>query len=101
MVCGFEPLFHRLVYIRHLSLVRPAVSEPINPMHCLLSFYYTDFAGRVVFSTDKKPSYNPTLNGKITYFLLTDFILGTSSCDRVDHTLWATSADSTGVSCID
>ena len=70
MVSGFEPLFENLVYIRHLSLVRPAVPVATEPIHCWSSFYFTiDQNNDVVYSTDIKPAYTPKLTGEISFHL--------------------------------
>ena len=100
MNTGFEPLFDRLIYIRHLCLgmfhfrwlkslniccfglflhfppsklkrftVRPAIPVAEDPMKCWVSFYFTlDQRGEIVYSTDQKPSYQPTVSGKIESF---------------------------------
>ena len=66
MVCGFEPLFDRLVYIRHMEFVRPAVPVPTEPRKCWVAFYFTlDKDRTIVYSTDQKPDYRPKLTGKI------------------------------------
>lgn len=66
MVTGFEPLFDRLVYIRHLSLVRPAIPVAVDPIKCWVAFYFTlDKEKTIVYSTDQKPDYRPKLTGNI------------------------------------
>ena len=65
--CGFEPLFDRLIYIRQLAFVRPAIPEYVDPLLCLYSFYYTlDRNGQVVYATDQKPDYRPKVIGKFS-----------------------------------
>ena len=64
LVTGFEPLFDRLVYIRHLAMVRPAVPVPIDPMHCWVAFYFTlNDKHEVVYATDIKPNHRTTVSG--------------------------------------
>ena len=63
MLCGFQPLFDRLLYIRHLAFCRPAISEPVDPILCWNSFYFAISNGQVVYATDKKPSVKPTVSG--------------------------------------
>ena len=68
MVCGFEPLFDRLLYIRHLAMMRPAIPVPIDPIKCWISFYFTlNKQQEVIYSTDKKPTYRANPEGTI-YF---------------------------------
>ena len=63
MLCGFQPLFDRLLYIRHLAFCRPAISEAVDPIQCWNSFYFAISNGQVVYATDKKPSDKPTVTG--------------------------------------
>ena len=80
--CGFEPLFDRLIYIRHLAFVRPAIPEYVDPLLCLYSFYFTlDQNGQVIYATDQKPEYQPKVAGKFRcmelYHISTEFCVHT------------------------
>ena len=71
MVSGFEPLFDRLVYIRHMSLVRPAIPVAVDPIKCWVAFYFTlDKENTIVYSTDQKPDYRPKMSGNVYLFVL-------------------------------
>lgn len=68
---GFEPLFDRLLYVRHLSLMRPAIPVGEDPIKCWVAFFFTlDQTGAIVYSTDQKPTYRPKMSGRfyLTYF---------------------------------
>lgn len=51
---GFEPLFDRMLYVRHLSFMRPAIPVAEDPIKCWVAFYFTlDRTGTIVYSTDQ------------------------------------------------
>ena len=83
--CRFQPLFDKLLYIRHLSLVRPAIPVAVNPRLCWVAFYFTlDRNGQVVYSTDQQPDYKPEPSGKFlvqVYVMKNDFITFRSRID--------------------
>ena len=61
---GFEPLFDRLLYVRHLSFMRPAIPVAEDPIKCWVAFYFTlDRTGTIVYSTDQKPAFRPKISG--------------------------------------
>ena len=63
--CGFEPLWDRLVYIRYLSLVRPAVTYHMDP-NWLRSAIYCGLneSQQVIFTTDQQPVFPVNIDGK-------------------------------------
>ena len=70
MVTGFEPLFDRLVYIRHLGMMRPAIPEPVDPIKCWLSIYFVlNSDNEVVYATDIKPTHRTTPDGNKFNFI--------------------------------
>lgn len=63
--CGFQPLWDRLIYIRHMSFVRPAVNYYMNPNWVRSAIYFGLNANReLVYTTDKRPTFNPSADGK-------------------------------------
>ena len=69
--CGFEPLWDRLLYIRYLSLVRPAVPYHMDP-NWLRSAIYCGLnqSQEVIFTTDQQPVFPVSVDGKcILYYL--------------------------------
>ena len=76
MTTGFQPLFDKLVHIRYLALVRPAIPEYVDPIKCWYSFYYTlNSSMEVVFSTDKKPGRSPTVSGKFCRTIFSEILI--------------------------
>lgn len=82
MVSGFEPLFDRLVYIRYMSLVRPAVPVAVDPIKCWVAFYFAlDKENTIVYSTDQKPDYRPNLTGNLDTTVLDSILMSTIDFD--------------------
>ena len=64
MRCGFEPLWDRLLYIRHMSFVRPAVPVPLSPDWVRTAIYFgLDQENHLIYTTDQTPDFNPMVDG--------------------------------------
>ena len=56
----FQSLDERLVFVRSLALLRPAVSVKIDPLLVYYAFYFTlNQEGKVIYSTDQHVRTGP------------------------------------------
>ena len=69
--CGFQPLWDRLVYIRHMSFVRPAVSYPMDPTWVRNALYFgLNSSQQVVATTDQNLAVVPSIDGKFALIIV-------------------------------